>query len=137
MSELIIIEEFMERIKWMNGYSEVPKPADYFDLIGGTSTGGYVANSSDTCLLAYRWISSLIAILLGRLRLSVAGAIDAYEILAKKVFSEKKAKGKDGTFKASKLEEAIKAVVEKELGPGRANARMCESETKEAMKCRA
>ena len=34
----------MERIKWQNELSEVPKPADYFDLIGGTSTGGYVAS---------------------------------------------------------------------------------------------
>ena len=59
----------MERIKWMKRSSDVPKPADYFDLIGGTSTGGYVTNFVDTCLLAYSWVSSLIAILLGRLGL--------------------------------------------------------------------
>ena len=87
--------------------------------------------------LAYSWVSSLIAILLGRLGLSVAKAINAYEILAKEVFSEKKAKGEDGTFKASKLEETIKAVVEDALGSGHANARMCENKMKEATKCRA
>ena len=58
--------------------------------------------------------------------MSAADAIKAYETLAKEVFSEKKAKGKDGTFKASKLEEAIKTVVEKTLGRGRADARMYE-----------
>lgn len=41
LSELIIIEELMERIRWRDKLDEVPVPADYFDLIGGTSTGGY------------------------------------------------------------------------------------------------
>ena len=40
LSELIILEELMERIKWIEKLSQVPIPADYFDLIGGTSTGG-------------------------------------------------------------------------------------------------
>jgi hypothetical protein len=47
------------------------------------------------------------------------------------VFSEKKAKGKDGTFKASKLEQAIKDVVELKLGPGHADENMFESEGSE------
>ena len=41
LSELIIIEELMERIKWKEKLDKTPIPADYFDLIGGTSTGGY------------------------------------------------------------------------------------------------
>lgn len=40
LSELIILEELMERIKWIEKLPQVPIPADYFDLIGGTSTGG-------------------------------------------------------------------------------------------------
>lgn len=71
-------------------------------------------------------ICSLIAILLGRLRLSAAEAIEAYEELAGKVFSEKKAPGKDGTFKASKLEEAVKSVLEARLGKVHADDRMYE-----------
>jgi patatin-like phospholipase/acyl hydrolase len=39
LSELIIIEDLMERIKWKEGLDEAPIPADRFDLIGGTSTG--------------------------------------------------------------------------------------------------
>ena len=66
----------------------------------------------------------LIALLLGRLRLSVPEAIEKYRLLAKQVFSEKKHFVKDGKFKASKLEKAIKEVVEWKLGEGRAEERM-------------
>ena len=41
LSELIIIEELMERIKWKEKLDKTPIPADYFDLMGGTSTRGY------------------------------------------------------------------------------------------------
>jgi len=51
LSSLLILRTIMERIKLANRLSQTPKPCDYFDLIGGTSTGG------------------LIAIMLGRLRL--------------------------------------------------------------------
>ena len=40
LSELIVIEEIMERVKDRKGLRVVPVPAEYFDLIGGTSTGG-------------------------------------------------------------------------------------------------
>lgn len=32
LSELIIIEELMERLKWSEKLDTVPNPADYFDL---------------------------------------------------------------------------------------------------------
>lgn len=66
----------------------------------------------------------LIALLIGRLRLSVPEAIDRYRILAGQVFSDKKSRGKDGTFKASNLEKAIKEVIEGKLGPGTADEKM-------------
>ncbi|KAK4032049.1 FabD/lysophospholipase-like protein [Parachaetomium inaequale] len=47
------------------------KPCNYFDIIGGTSTGG------------------LIAIMLGRLRMTVDECIDAYTSLSDKVFEKK------------------------------------------------
>lgn len=55
-------------------------------------------------------------------------AIDKYRILAEKVFSEKKARGKDGTFKASNLEKAIKDVVLEKFGPGHTEERMFTNE---------
>lgn len=76
---------------------EIPKPCDYFDLIGGTGTGG------------------LIAIMLGRLRLDLETCMDVYVRMTKKVFeSDKTFAGvpyKHTLFKASKLEEAIKQCV--------------------------
>jgi len=48
-----------------------PKPCDYFDIITGTSTGG------------------LIAIMLGRLGMTVNECIDAYTTLSNKVFEKK------------------------------------------------
>ena len=32
----------MERVRIREGLEEAPLPCDYFDLIGGTSTGGWV-----------------------------------------------------------------------------------------------
>ncbi|KAJ7887684.1 acyl transferase/acyl hydrolase/lysophospholipase [Mycena leptocephala] len=53
----------------------------------------------------------LIALMLGRLRMSVKDAVRAYGELSKEVFSDVKSKGSDGRFKASKLEKAIKGIV--------------------------
>jgi patatin-like phospholipase/acyl hydrolase len=40
MSELIILDETMHRVQRKGNLSTVPLPADYFDMICGTSTGG-------------------------------------------------------------------------------------------------
>ena len=66
ISTLLILQRLMETINADNP----PKPCDYFDMIGGTSTGG------------------LIAVMLGRLRMSVDEAYDAYMRLAPHIFSQ-------------------------------------------------
>ena len=43
LSELVILHEIMERVKMRKGLADLPKPCDYFHLIGGTGTGGYVS----------------------------------------------------------------------------------------------
>jgi hypothetical protein len=97
--------------------SSLPKPCDCFDLIGGTSTGGCVALYSDydhPRLLTHYTKSvrySIIALMLGRLQMDVDTAINHYDDLAKQVFSDMKRYG-DGKFKAKKLKEVIKSVVE-------------------------
>ncbi|KAJ7770415.1 acyl transferase/acyl hydrolase/lysophospholipase [Mycena metata] len=93
LSMLIILRDLMWKLKGVEDLPEVPRPCDYFDLIGGTSTGG------------------LIALMLGRLQMSVEDAVKAYGELSKEVFSDVKSKGHDGRFKASKLEKAIKQIV--------------------------
>ncbi|CAE6521937.1 unnamed protein product [Rhizoctonia solani] len=93
LSSLLILKEIMGRVKRDEGLDQVPLPCDYFDIIGGTSTGG------------------LIAIMLGRLRMSVSDAIKAYVSLSEGIFSEQKHKWQDGKFKASLLEKYIKQIV--------------------------
>ncbi|KAI5777135.1 acyl transferase/acyl hydrolase/lysophospholipase [Geopyxis carbonaria] len=77
--------------------SELPRPCDHFDLIGGTGTGG------------------LIAMLLGRLRLDVETCKAEYVRVSRAVFeSDKTIAGlpyRKTLFKASRLEEEIKRVV--------------------------
>ncbi|KDR67979.1 hypothetical protein GALMADRAFT_257519 [Galerina marginata CBS 339.88] len=102
LSELLMLKEIMHRLMVEENerrkkdveepLSRLPKPCDYFDLIGGTSTGG------------------IIALMLGRLRMDVDTAIKHYDDLAKQVFSGIKRWG-DGKFSATKLEGAIKSVV--------------------------
>ncbi|KAI5816070.1 acyl transferase/acyl hydrolase/lysophospholipase [Pyronema omphalodes] len=94
ISELIILEEIMFRIQSELGLREIPRPYEYFDLIGGTSTGG------------------IIALMLGRLRMSTTEALAAYIELSTAVFSEKKVWIlQEGLFKATKLETEIKKTI--------------------------
>ncbi|KAK3325013.1 hypothetical protein B0H66DRAFT_547239 [Apodospora peruviana] len=68
LSELLILEEIMGRVKHDLDMADDPLPADFFDLIGRTSTGG------------------LIALLLGRARLSIPEARKGYVRIAKEIF---------------------------------------------------
>ena len=95
----------MDRIKARLGLpddADDPLPCDYFQLIGGTSTGG------------------LIAIMLSRLRMTAAEAAQQYNKLARQIFGpqNQKSRFQDGKFKATTLENAVKRLVEM---PGRAN----------------
>ena len=89
---------------------KVPRPYEYFDMICGTSTGGCACDPSRITTLILS-VSSLITIMLGRLRMSTKQARDEYIELAKKVFGKKKAVIGDGAFKATKLEKVVKDVV--------------------------
>ncbi|USP73984.1 FabD/lysophospholipase-like protein [Curvularia clavata] len=97
LSALMILEKLMEAVN----PDAPPKPCDYFDMIGGTSTGG------------------LIAVMLGRLKMSVGDCIDAYVLLSKRVFRKTRhrvtIKGQvQGRFNAEELARAIKEVVKQQ-----------------------
>lgn len=57
-----------------------------------------------------------MALLLGRLEMDIDTAIEYYDELVKRVFSDAKIWRKGGKFKASKLEEAIKRAVKEVTG---------------------
>ncbi|KAJ9664647.1 hypothetical protein H2201_005161 [Coniosporium apollinis] len=97
LSSLMILEQLMQTID----PEAPPKPCEYFDMIGGTSTGG------------------LIAIMLGRLRLSIDECIDAYLSLSDRVFRKKghrvTVKGQiQGRFDSEELARAVKEIVKKQ-----------------------
>jgi hypothetical protein len=58
-------------------------PADYFDLMGGVGFGGYVVSYTET--ISHR-LYSLVAILLGHLRMNVDEAIEALLHVALAIF---------------------------------------------------
>ncbi|KIM83298.1 hypothetical protein PILCRDRAFT_439377 [Piloderma croceum F 1598] len=97
VSTLLILESVMEKIRQDAGLNSTPLPCEYFDIIGGTSTGG------------------IIAIMLGRLQMSVDECIRAYKKVAEKAFTPKavlQLPGRPtGAFSASALEDAIKQVI--------------------------
>ncbi|KAF4985723.1 hypothetical protein FDECE_16363 [Fusarium decemcellulare] len=68
---LEILDEIMNRVKTRKGLSETCRPADYFELAAGTSTGG------------------IIGIMLFRLRMTAREAIEQYDEIASQVFSPK------------------------------------------------
>jgi hypothetical protein len=52
---LIILEDLMWKLKVAENLADVPRPCEYFDLIGGTSTGGWVLPPINEiyCALSY------------------------------------------------------------------------------------
>ncbi|KAI1496127.1 FabD/lysophospholipase-like protein [Biscogniauxia marginata] len=97
ISSLQILQELMEKIKETQGLDEIPRPCDIFDLIGGTSTGG------------------IMAIMLGRLGMTVDDCIKTYRVIAQRAFTPKLRfpfpGPPRGAYSAKALEKVIKEVV--------------------------
>lgn len=123
LSSLYILSDVMQQVNSERKQlgKESVKPCQLFDLIGGTSTGG------------------LIAVMLGRLEMSVDECIDAYLKICKHIFvKERKTFSLSGKVKArfdtNQLEILTKQMVAKHTGgknsermldKGRANSRLC------------
>ncbi|KAI5918527.1 FabD/lysophospholipase-like protein [Camillea tinctor] len=97
ISSLQILQDLMERIKVAKGLTEVPRPCEIFDIIGGTSTGG------------------IMAIMLGRLGMAVDECITVYRQVARRAFTPKIRFpfpcSPGGAYSAKALEMAIKEVI--------------------------
>lgn len=70
-TSLLILRRIFRTMVAEGQLDDVPKPCDVFDLIVGTSTGG------------------LIAVMLGRLHMSIDECIAKYEQLGREVFGKK------------------------------------------------
>lgn len=92
LSTLLILKRLMDRTNTERielGLGPV-KPWQLFDLIGGTSTGGYVFMVMSSAGIADG--SSLIAIMLGRLKMDVSECIKVYTNTFEMVFEKQKHK---------------------------------------------
>ncbi|KAJ7448149.1 hypothetical protein FB451DRAFT_766280 [Mycena latifolia] len=106
LSELLILEQIMYRVQTTSGSDMTPAPCDFFEVIGGSGTGG------------------IIALMLGRLRMSITASISAYEQLRPKPKS-----GSAERFKASQLEAALRQIFREEkmrdVGPNACKTFVC------------
>ncbi|KAJ7106876.1 acyl transferase/acyl hydrolase/lysophospholipase, partial [Mycena crocata] len=87
LSELIILEHMMYRLQDEQRLETMHRPCEYFELIGGSGTGG------------------IVALMLGRMRMSVAEATSAYETLSPVSKFQSREK-----FNPTKFEEALQAI---------------------------
>lgn len=115
ISSLMILEKVMEQIRQTQKLDHEIKPNEYFDLIGGTSTGGYVTISIAFRLNMIYFIGSIIAIMLGRLEMTVRECIAAYRAVAEAAFTRRfriPLPGPPrGVYSATALAKAIKSVI--------------------------
>jgi calcium-independent phospholipase A2-gamma len=65
--------------------------------------------------------TSIIALMLGRLRMTIDECIIEYAELGEFVFSDRQGVPHRNMFKASKLEQAVKKVIRRQLGEQRAD----------------
>ncbi|KNZ72722.1 Nephrocystin-3 [Termitomyces sp. J132] len=94
LSELIILREIMFRLMRLENTEYLPKPCDYFDMIGGVGTGG------------------VIALMLGRLRMPIDLAIEKYVNFSRNVSSDvKKWSMSSHKFKASVFESGMRDIL--------------------------
>ena len=101
------------------------KPCDYFDMMAGTSTGGYaepLSHANNGHILTKVYHHSLIAIMLGRLQMTVDQCITAYEGMASKIFNAGimsqvgNGASKGARYSADALEQAVKDIVAQYAG---------------------
>lgn len=120
LSSLFLISEAMRRVQ-TEALGDTPEPCDHFDVIAGTGTGASVRllwDGTTYCFSCSLPTYSVIACMLGRMRIPVKRAISFYERLVKSVFSDKKQFGSGGpeAFKQSKLIEALMEIIQEVTG---------------------
>ncbi|WAQ85793.1 hypothetical protein PtA15_6A422 [Puccinia triticina] len=102
LSMLYVVRELMTSVQTRLRLHKAPLPCEMFEMICGIGTGG------------------IIALLLGRLRLDISVAVEAYLQIVRQVFRQSKgviaAVRKKTRFSATKLEAVIREVVKQISG---------------------
>ena len=121
LSSLYILKLLMEELNQERKRLALPrgKPCDVCDLIGGTSTGGYVLLLFPLLDMYLIFLLRIIAIMLGRLEMDVDECIDAYTRLMNDVFRKRSfrayfalLRGKiKGRFSSKQLEDAVRKIL--------------------------
>ncbi|KAK3065700.1 hypothetical protein LTR53_018125, partial [Teratosphaeriaceae sp. CCFEE 6253] len=118
VSSVLILKAIMDRVRYIeqrdgiDASNDPRKPAEYFHLAGGTSTGGLIAlmlfrlqMDTDQCLLAYRTLASQIFAAPAILGLPLPGLLGKAALAANAWFQGSQFSGKP-------LEDAITQVVD-------------------------
>ncbi|KAL1714397.1 acyl transferase/acyl hydrolase/lysophospholipase [Schizophyllum commune] len=92
LSMLMMLRKLLYRVQHTSNLSTLPRPCEYFDFIAGSGTGG------------------LIAMLLGRLQLSIDHAIECYLRIVNHVFAQFK---QDGSFKTTALDKVLREIAQR------------------------
>ena len=113
LSSLYILKRLMEAVD----PDKPPKPCEYFDMIGGTNTGGYYLLNLLNMAMMFTFYPSIIAIMLGRLKMDVQQCINAYRTLAAEAFQCKEMSPEEAAdqirerFSSEELKAAIMTVL--------------------------
>lgn len=95
--------------------TESPKVCEYFDIIGGSNTGGYDHDDRLVTLLLADVTNRIIALMVGRLEMDIDVAIGkAYRLLGRVFSPSEETETAEG--RSAVLEEELKTLVEEELG---------------------
>jgi hypothetical protein len=105
----LILKEYMSRLASDLGVSEEDVyPADHFDLIGGVGFGGCVFSSYIELNQILTGATSLVAVMLGLLRMSVNQAIEEAIVIAAAIFRS----GSQGVVDQAENSHRLKQVIQ-------------------------
>lgn len=135
LSSLLILKDIMDRINEERGNMRLlaVQPWEVFDLIGGTSTGGCDFPLSCVLETVLKLTHSIIAIMLGRLKMDVDHCIRVYTELSSSIFGRKTLPvtfpGRiKGRFDGGLLEAKIKEILNSQYKPVRESASLMDEE---------
>ncbi|KAG8710896.1 hypothetical protein FRC09_020883 [Ceratobasidium sp. 395] len=97
LSAAALLDQLMKLIQSEEGLAEMPLVEEYFDIVAGAGTG------------------AIVVTLVGRLGMTTEKALETFARLSNEVFSDRMIFGQ-GVFRASKMEQALKAIVREVTG---------------------